>query len=73
MADMKKEYRKYPIIFIVIGVLGLLFTSISLLMIYKNANNAKELTMPLVYNFIPFVISFFLFKKGINDLINRKK
>ncbi len=64
---------KYPIVLVILGALGLVFTGISLIGLYKSTTKVSELAKPLMYNFIPFVISFLLFKIGIDELIKRKK
>ncbi|MCM0649820.1 hypothetical protein NBE98_15750 [Clostridium swellfunianum] len=65
--------RKYPVILIVVGVLGLVFSAIFLIKSYRSTNKIEELIFPIMYNFIPFFVSFLLFKIGINEFANRKK
>jgi uncharacterized protein YacL len=64
---------KYPIVFVVIGALGLTLTGILMLRLYNNTSNVKELMMPLILYFIPFAVSFLLLRFGIQRLSNRKR
>jgi hypothetical protein len=65
--------RKYPIILIILGSLGLVFSGLSLLNIYKGANKVGELVMPIIYNFIPFTVSFLLLRLGMKEFNKIKK
>jgi uncharacterized membrane protein len=74
MSDNKtKKPKNYSIIFVAAGVLGIIGTAAYLVGGYKSSNNMQELMKPLIYMFVPFVISFALFKTGINGLVNKKK
>jgi uncharacterized protein YacL len=65
--------EKYPFVFIIIGAIGIVVTGILMINIYKGANKVRDLLLPLCYSFIPFMISFLLFRLGIGRLINRNK
>jgi hypothetical protein len=65
--------RKYPVALIIVGVIGFAFTGISLINVYKSSDKAQDIVLPLIYNFVPFVISFLLCRIGISELIKRTK
>jgi hypothetical protein len=68
-----KGIRRYPVVLIVLGGLGLAFSGLSLVTAYKSSSKVSELILPLIYDFVPFFISFILVKIGINEIINRNK
>lgn len=63
--------RKYSIVFLILGIIGLVATIIIMINTYKNSANANELVKPLIYGFIPFIIFFALLRIGIKGLSNK--
>jgi hypothetical protein len=72
MADMKDKLKKYPVVVLIVGIIGVALTGIYLLSSYRNAEKVSDLVMPLIYGFMPFALFFLLLKTGVNELINRK-
>jgi high-affinity K+ transport system ATPase subunit B len=68
-----KMLKKNPVLALVLGLIGAALTAISIFITYSSSSNVSELMIPLLYNFIPFIISFVLIKIGIAGLIERKK
>ena len=63
--------KKKAIIMIGVGIIGLIITSVLIINNYKEAASSNELLKSIIYNFVPFVISFVLFKLGIKGLTNQ--
>jgi hypothetical protein len=72
MADIKNKFKKYPVVLLIAGIIGVALTGIYLLDSYRSAQKVSDLLTPLIYGFIPFAFFFLLLKTGINELINRK-
>ncbi|MCM8709764.1 hypothetical protein M2651_01850 [Clostridium sp. SYSU_GA19001] len=72
VSPFMKVLVKYPFINLLLGSVIFVFTGLSIMSSYKTAKGIKELFLPIVYNFIPFVISFILIKIGMKGLKYRK-
>lgn len=68
-----KGIREYPVLLIIVGIIGMIVTTIALILNYKGSQNVSELLLPIIYYFIPFVVSFSILKIGIKELLERKK
>lgn len=73
MSDMKKGLEKYSAVLMLLGTIGLIYTGLSLIRIYNGNTRIQDMILPLIYNFIPFLISFLLLRVGMNMLIKRSK
>jgi uncharacterized membrane protein len=72
LPDSAQAKGTTAILFIIIGIVGIIATAIVLIFRYKSSSNASELTMPILFGFLPFVVSFMLIKVGINKLLGKK-
>jgi hypothetical protein len=68
-----KMLKKNPVLALILGLIGAVLTAVSIFITYSSSSNVSELMLPLLYNFIPFIISFVLIKAGIAGLLERKK
>ena len=72
LSDSAQVNGTYPILLIIIGIIGIIATGIVLILRYKSSNNTSELTMPILIGFLPFVVSFMLIKIGMNKLLGKR-
>lgn len=72
LSDSAQVNGTYPILLIIIGIIGIIGTGIVLILRYKSSNNTSELTMPILIGFLPFVVSFMLIKIGMNKLLGKR-
>lgn len=73
MNNETKKTENFSVILLVAGVAGIIITAVFLISSYRTSNSMQELMRPLIYMFVPFVVSFALFKAGVNGLVNKKK
>lgn len=71
--DETKKNKKYPVVFIIIGILGIAATIVLLIYSYKESKNTADLIRPALLGFLPFAISFMFIKIGIKGLTERIK
>lgn len=72
MEDLEDRMKKYSLIMLIIGVILFIFTVVSIIVSYTQADEVQELVMPMIYNFVPFSIAFVLLKISISNLKNKK-
>lgn len=72
MENLGDKLKKYSLIMLLIGIVLLIFTAASIIVSYTQADEIQELVMPIIYNFVPFAISFVLLKISITSLKNKK-
>lgn len=68
-----KGIRKYPVVLIIVGIIGMVVTTIALISNYKGSKSVSDLLLPITYGFIPFVVSFLIIKIGMKELLGLKK
>jgi hypothetical protein len=73
MRRKKQIYIKYPVLLLIIGIIGLAGNLIYMISLYTVAASPRELVRPIIYSFIPFIICFIIFRLGVKGFVDRNK